>query len=382
MAVWREKREQMEELLSPYAAKSVNSKGRLKEEAPCEIRTIFERDAGRILHSPEFRRLRHKTQVFFNAKNDHICTRMEHVLYVGSISTTIARSLNLNQDLANAIALGHDLGHAPFGHTGERVLDKCLKKIDPSLEFHHEKHSLRVVDKLATRISSTTDETIHGLNLSYEVRDGIVSHCGELFGEYQLKRNTQKNMDTIYTDDHRHCFPYTLEGCIVRLVDKIAYVGRDLEDAIRAGLLTRGDLSPAVLNELGHTNAQIINTLVKDIIENSYGKDEIALTTAKGEAMKELLDANTKYIYHSDKITQYEKNTMNMLEGIFQSLYEATEDIEKLQHSDLKVHRSFYDFIQQMEYDANTPKEQLVVDFVAGMTDNYATQCYEELFWF
>lgn len=380
--VWREKREQMENFLSPYAARSYNSKGRLYPETPCEIRTIFERDGNRILHSPEFRRLRHKTQVFFNAKNDHICTRMEHVLYVGSISTTIARSLNLNQDLAYAIALGHDLGHAPFGHTGERVLDSCLKQINPNYEFHHEKHSLRVVDKLATRISSTTDKAVHGLNLSYEVRDGIVSHCGELFGEYQLKRNTNKSVANIYTDDHRHCFPYTLEACIVRLVDKIAYVGRDLEDAIRAGILSRGDLSPAVLNELGHTNAQIINTLVKDIIENSYDKDEIALTTEKGEALKELLTANTKYIYKSDKIKQYEKNTMNMLEGIFQSLYEATEDIEKMQHSELKVLRSFYDYIKQIEYDAKEPREQLVVDFVAGMTDNYATQCYEELFWF
>lgn len=380
--VWREKREKMEALLSPYAAKSVDSRGRLREEPPCEIRTTFERDGNRILHSPEFRRLRHKTQVFFNAKNDHICTRMEHVLYVGSISSTIARSLDLNQDLAYAIALGHDLGHAPFGHTGERVIDRCLKEINPAYEFHHEKHSLRVVDKLATHISSVTDKADHGLNLSYEVRDGIVSHCGELFGEYQLKRDTTKRVEDIYTDNHRHCFPYTLEACIVRLVDKIAYVGRDLEDAIRAGILSRGDLSPAVLNELGHTNAQIINTLVMDIIENSYGKDEIALTTEKGEALKELLNANTKYIYMSDKIKQYEKNTMNMLEGIFHSLYQATEDIEKMQHSELKVLRSFYDFIQQIAYDEKEPREQLVVDFVAGMTDNYATQCYEELFWF
>ena len=150
--LWREIREKQEEMLSPYAAKSTQSFGRIIEEAKCPVRTDFERDANRILYSMEFRRLRHKTQVFFNAKNDHICTRMEHVLHVGSIAVTIARTLNLNQDLTYAIALGHDLGHAPFGHSGEKVIDRCLKKINPSYFFKHELHSLRVVDRLATRV--------------------------------------------------------------------------------------------------------------------------------------------------------------------------------------------------------------------------------------
>lgn len=380
--IWREIREKKEDFLSPYASKSQYSLGRTFYEEPCPIRTIYERDGNRILHSPEFRRLKHKTQVFFNAKNDHICTRMEHVLNVGSISTTIARTLDLNQDLTYAIALGHDLGHAPFGHTGERVLNDCLKQIDPKNEFHHEIHSLRVVDKLATRISNVTDKPVHGLNLSYEVRDGIISHCGENFGEYKLKRDIRKNPEDIYNVNHRECFPYTLEACIVRLVDKIAYVGRDLEDAIRVGIIKRGDFSSDVIKVLGKTNGQIINTLVIDIIENSYGKDSIELSSEKGEALNKLLNENMRYIYKSDKIMRYEKNTTNILEGIFWSLYEALSAPEKMKDSDTKVLRSFYSFIEQNGYDENEPKEKIVVDYVAGMTDNYAMKCYEELFWF
>ena len=372
---WREIREDKEELLSCYAAKARNSIGRLAPEEQCTIRTAFERDGNRILYSPEFRRLKHKTQVFFNAKNDHICTRMEHVLNVASISSTIARTLNLNQDLAYAISLGHDLGHAPFGHTGERVINNCLKKINPKYEFHHEKHSLRVIDKLATRISK--NEMVHGLNLTYEVRDGIVSHCGEIFGEHRLKRDTSKNPEEIYSTNHRERFPFTLEACVVRLVDKIAYVGRDLEDAKRAGIISGNDISGV----LGDANSEIINTLVQDLVENSFGKDSIELSTEKGEALKELLNKNNEYIYRSPKIKSYEKNTMNMLEGIFESLYEETADIEKMKSSKLKVFNNFYNYINELDWRQET-REQLVVDYVAGMTDNYAMKCYEELYWF
>ena len=156
---------------------------------------------------------------------------MEHVLYVNSISTTIGRTLSLNQDLITAIALGHDVGHAPFGHSGERALEKCLRDRKLDLSFKHEYHSLRVVDRLSKRISS---QAKCGLNLTYEVRDGIVSHCGENYYEYILYADKNKNMDEIYTQDHRNCMPYTLEACLVRLVDKIAYVGRTLRTAIRA----------------------------------------------------------------------------------------------------------------------------------------------------
>lgn len=378
MKVWRKLREELESNLSKYASKSVNSKGRQEPEDECTVRTIYERDADRILHSEEFRRLRHKTQVFFNAKNDHICTRMEHVLYVSSISCTIARTLGLNRDLTNAIALGHDLGHAPFGHTGERVLKKCVKQINSESDFQHELHSLRVVDRLATRRTSSNEVKL-GLNLSFEVRDGIVSHCGEKYEEYKLYRDTSKTSVDLYDQSK---YPYTLEACIVRLVDKIAYVGRDIEDAVRAGLIRSWDIPKDLIDTLGKTNSEIINNLVIDLIENSYDKDCIQLSKEKGEALEQLIKENVRLIYKSDKIKRYEKNTENILEGIFYSLYEALSDPEKLLKSRTKVLQNFAEFIKSKKYSENERKEQIVVDYIAGMTDNYAMNCFEELYWF
>ena len=176
-------REKQEEGFSPFATKSVMSKGRKVPVEKCSVRTEFERDAGRILYSLEFRRLRHKTQVFFNPQNDHICTRMEHVLSVNYISNTIARSLDLNPDLVNAIALGHDIGHPPFGHSGERTLDQCMKKHGDTAGFSHELHSLRVADRLSARKERPG---VSGLNLTFQVRDGIVSHCGETYNAILL----------------------------------------------------------------------------------------------------------------------------------------------------------------------------------------------------
>ena len=380
MDKWRKIKEEKEyRFLSRFASKSVDSRGRVIDEEPCPIRTVFERDGNRIIHSSEFRRLRHKTQVFFNTQNDHICTRMEHVLNVSSIANIIARTLDLNQDLTYAIAMGHDLGHAPFGHTGERVINKCVQSINSKIAFHHENHSLRVVDRLATRISEQDQQ--HGLNLSYEVRDGIVSHCGEIFGEYKLKRDILKNADDIYITNNREHMPYTLEGCVVRLTDKIAYVGRDLEDAIRAGIIELNVFSKYVTEELGRTNSQIINTLVMDIIENSYDKDSIELSEEKGQALKELLTINNEYIYNSHKIKVYEKNTMNILESIFFAIYEIAKNAESVDKSNMSVVKNFKKFVLQMGYDDKETPEQKTIDFVAGMTDNYAVKCYEELFW-
>ncbi|WP_024834263.1 HD domain-containing protein [Ruminiclostridium josui] len=379
--VWRQLREQQENLLSPYAARSVNSFGRLINEEKCPIRTDFERDGNRILYSMEFRRLRHKTQVFFNAKNDHICTRMEHVLNVGSIAVTIARTLNLNQDLTYAIALGHDLGHAPFGHSGERVLDKCMKKVNKEGGFKHELHSLRVVEKLATRISK---EKIHekcGLNLTFEVKDGIVSHCGENYNEYSLRRDLSKTPQSLLNLKDRGHLPYTLEACIVRLVDKIAYVGRDIEDAVRVNLMNMHDIPMDIRNELGNTNGEIINTLVCDMIENSYGRDCIQLSKEKGQALEKLINENVRLIYKADKITRYEKIAENTLEGLFDSLLSSMSDFEKLQTSENKVYRMFYNFIADKAYDKSESDAQKVIDFIAGMTDQFAQSCFEEIYW-
>ncbi|AEY66320.1 HD domain-containing protein [Clostridium sp. BNL1100] len=379
--VWRQLREQQENLLSPYAARSVNSFGRIINEEKCPIRTDYERDGNRILYSMEFRRLRHKTQVFFNAKNDHICTRMEHVLNVGSIAVTIARTLNLNQDLTYAIALGHDLGHAPFGHSGERVLDKCMKKVSKESGFKHELHSLRVVEKLATRISK---EKIHekcGLNLTFEVKDGIVSHCGENYNEYSLRRDLGKTPRSLHNVKDRGHLPFTLEACIVRLVDKIAYVGRDIEDAVRVNLMNMHDIPMDIRNELGNTNGEIINTLVCDMVENSYGRDCIQLSPEKGQALEKLINENVRLIYKADKITRYEKIAENTLEGLFDSLLNSLSDFERLQTNENKVYRMFYNFIADKAYDKSESDAQKVIDFIAGMTDQFAQSCFEEIYW-
>ncbi|MCR4435685.1 MAG: HD domain-containing protein [Clostridiales bacterium] len=380
-AAWREIREKQEEMLSPYAAKSSRSKGRIIHEAKCPVRTEYERDANRILYSMEFRRLRHKTQVFFNAKNDHICTRMEHVLYVGSIAVTIARTLNLNQDLTYAIALGHDLGHAPFGHTGEKVLDRCLKKINSSYSFQHELHSLRVVDRLATRVSREKINEKCGLNLTFEVRDGIACHCGEKYGEYRLERDGSKDFSSLKELGRQPQMPYTLEGCVVRLVDRIAYVGRDIEDAIRVHLIDINDISREIRKELGFTNGEIINTLVCDIIENSYNKDCIQLSPDKGKALEALINENVRLIYQADKIKRYEKTAENTLEGLFFNLLENTEDLEKMKNSEMKIYQKFYNFIQDIGYTEEDTNEQKVIDFIAGMTDNFALSCFDEIYW-
>lgn len=378
---WRKLRELQENSLSPFAAKSINSFGRLIDEKKCPIRTDYERDGNRILYSMDFRRLRHKTQVFFNAKNDHICTRMEHVLNVSSIAVTIARTINMNQDLTYAIAMGHDLGHAPFGHSGERVLDKCMKKVDKNYGFQHELHSLRVVEKLATRLSKEKIHESCGLNLTFEVKDGIVSHCGENYNEYVLHRDLSKTPASLHDINYRGAFPFSLEACIVRLVDKIAYVGRDIEDALRVKLMDVQDIPKDIRDELGHTNGEIINTLVCDVIENSYGKDCIQLSPSKGNALEKLINENIRLIYNADKITRYEKIADNTLEGLFDSLLDSLSDVEKLQFNENKVYRMFYNFIIDKCYDESDTNAQKVIDFIAGMTDSFAQSCFEEIYW-
>ena len=377
--MWRDIRLEQEKQLSPLAAHSVDTLGRRLPEEPCKIRSDYERDADRILYSEDFRRLRHKTQVFFNAKSDHICTRMEHVLYVRAISVTIGRTLGLNQDLINAIALGHDVGHAPFGHTGERVLDSCVKKINPSMSFRHEYHSLRVVDRLCERISREKIYERNGLNLTYEVRDGIVSHCGENYDEYILYADKMKDPNLIYETEHRKCMPYTLEACVVRLVDKIAYVGRDIEDAIRAKLIDYKDINPEIKRELGSTNGEMINALVLDLIENSYNTEYIRLSRAKGEALREMILTNNKQIYQSSLLRRYEITAKNAIEGLFEILYENAKNLDRKNKS--KTMQRLISYIDEKGYKEDEAPEQIVVDYIAGMTDAYALQTFEDLYW-
>ena len=370
-------RNEREKNLSPYAFRTKDSRGRRIEEAPCLVRSPFERDTGRIIYSQAFRRLRHKTQVFFNAKNDHICSRIEHVIYVKYIATTIARALNLNLDLVEAIALGHDLGHAPFGHTGEKVLEGCARKYQPDFSFRHEFQSLRVVDLLEVRGEGKPG----GINLSFEVRDGIVSHCGETYSEYKLKPFRDKPTDLILDPEQAlRALPATLEGCVVRISDKIAYIGRDIEDARVAGLMEFDDIAPEIQSTLGSTNSQIINTLVGDLIHNSLNKDEICLSSEAGQAMEELLKENVARIYRSDKVRRYENTVKNSLEGLFEGLMAAMADKEKMARSKNGVMEGLTKFIADYP-DKSASDVQIVVDYIAGMTDSYATSSYESIYW-
>lgn len=365
--------------LFTYAARSGASLGRLVFEAPCDVRTDYERDTGRILYSLDFRRLRHKTQVFFNPQNDHICTRMEHVLYVKYISGTVASALGLNTDLVEAIALAHDLGHAPFGHTGERRLNELLKKREPGESFRHELHSLRVIDRLAARPGHAGPG---GINLTYEVRDGVVTHCGERYNELELvPRHDTAPQDLAAPSEAGTLMPSTLEGCVVRMADKIAYVGRDIEDAARAGIMEMEDIPQGIRTALGETNGQIINTLVRDIIDHSLDLDRIAMSAEVGQAMEELLKQNVKRIYQSEKIQHYEKMASLTLDGVFEGLYTAAEDMERLANSQDEMLKAFFGFIMTHDYSPDTSVGRRVVDYVAGMSDNFVTRCYERFYW-
>lgn len=370
-------RDNREKLLSPFAFRSRESRGRRFSEEPCTVRSDFERDTGRIIYSQAFRRLRHKTQVFFNPQNDHICSRIEHVIYVNYIASTIARALNLNLDLVQAISLGHDIGHSPFGHSGEKTLDACVKKIDPDLYFRHEMQSLRVADLLAARSGRPGE----GLNLSFEVRDGIVSHCGETYSEYKLYPDRKKTDDSILLrHSGHHPMPATLEGCVVRIADKIAYVGRDIEDAARAGIMEFEDIPPAITSTLGSTNSQIIHTLVTDIIHNSLNKDAIILSDESGLAMEALLKENVQRIYQSDKIKKYEIRVRTTVEGLFDALMSFLSDPKKSIAPGNPVFAGLAEY--SLAYpDPDAPAVMIVTDYISGMTDSFANKCYESIYW-
>lgn len=368
------KEEEEARVLSPYAQLSSRSRGRLKKEKPCEIRSCYERDIGRILYSREFRRLRQKTQVFFNPRNDHICTRMEHVLYVSYIAKTIGSALGLNTQLIEAIALGHDLGHAPFGHSGERELNQCLISHHYDRRFKHEAQSLRVVDILAGRNGKN-----QGLNLSFEVRDGIVSHCGEKYRENELIPLRRKSEAELQHSAETHLLPATLEGCVVRMADKIAYVGRDIEDAARSGLMSFEDLPRAIRSELGRNNGEIVNSLVLDIVRSSRNKDAICLSSERAESMEALLNQNVSLIYQSAKIKRYEMLAKNMIQGLFEAYLQALEDPEKLARSQEEPLRHFAAYLEAYP-DAEAGPEVKICDYIAGMSDHFATQSFNLLY--
>lgn len=324
----REELERMEqENLSPYAALSVNTKGRDREEDPCDVRPAFQRDRDRVLHCKAFRRLKNKTQVFLTPKGDHYRTRLSHTLEVSQNARTIAKALRLNEDLAEAIALGHDLGHTPFGHAGEHVLDTICSE-----GFCHSKQSVRVVERL--------EKNGKGLNLTWEVRDGILNHQSK-------------------------CMPHTLEGKIVRLSDKIAYINHDIDDAIRAQILTEEDIPLELRKTLGFTTKQRLNTLVHSMIKNSSGKNEILMTEEVHEAMVELRQFMYQNVYINPIAKSEENKAKTMLEHLF---FYYRDHISLLPEK-------YLDMIEEGE-----SEERIVCDYIAGMTDQYAIAKFTEYF--
>lgn len=324
----RENIEKMErETLSPYAMLSVNSRGREREEEPCDIRPVFQRDRDRILHSKAFRRLKNKTQVFLTPKGDHYRTRLSHTLEVSQNARTIAKALRLNEDLVEAIALGHDLGHTPFGHAGEYELNDLCED-----GFHHNEQSVRIVEKL--------EKNGEGLNLTWEVRDGILNH--------QTKT-----------------MPHTLEGKIVRLSDKIAYINHDIDDAIRAQIMVEEDIPKELCDILGYSTKERLNTLIHNIITNSIGKDDIVMSEKVEKAMHQLRRFMFEHVY-KNPIAKGEENKAREL---LRQLY-----FYYMNHLDLIPEK----YTRMLA--AGEKKDRIVCDYISGMTDQYAITKFEEYF--
>jgi deoxyguanosinetriphosphate triphosphohydrolase, putative len=367
--------------VNPLATLSAKSKGRLKPLRPDGYRTEFQRDIHRIIYSQPFRRLRHKTQVFFLPQNDHICTRMEHVLHVSSASRTVARLLQLNEDLAEAIGLGHDLGHAPFGHHGEQVLSEISREHGLPKSFQHEVHGLRVVDHLA----ELDRELDPGLNLTFEVRDGIISHCGERFDREITPYNGEKVLEEI-KDRKSANSPATMEGCIVWFVDKIAYAGRDLEDALKAKLINEEDIPVAVTRRLGKNNGEIVGKLLESMIDYSRTHpDRIGLPEEIHAVLKELIAFNYGNIYKCPEVERFKKQATRAIRTLFDQLARDLEATKRFTASpellpDVAVYGVFKKFIAFIGYAEAVPTAQIVLDFISGMTDNFVVSCLDQIY--
>lgn len=343
-----------------------------------DLRDEYFRDQTKIIHSLPFRRLKHKTQVFFAPNNDHICTRIEHVLHVATIAATICRGLNksgnweLSEDLAYAIGLGHDIGHAPFGHEGERAIDACIRP----QRFLHELNSYRVIEHLANYGE--------GLNLTFAVKDGIICHCGEDFANNQLRPAAAPN--DLEKISGRNQMPSTYEGCIVRLSDKIAYLGRDIEDAIKADLITVNDIPKDVRREMGTSNGEIINTLTLDLINHSKGTNFIGFSDEKFELISQLRTFNYERIYHNEQMRQRKetidkciKDLFDYFKTIFQKYGFSYKDYAK---EGKQTARNFANYMSSMQkvYGQDPDLiDTIIADYIAGMTDSFALDVMEDV---
>ena len=324
----RESMEQREQkMLSPYAALSLCSRGRERQEEECDVRTVYQRDRDRILHSKAFRRMKDKTQVFVAPQGDHYRTRLTHTLEVSQIARTIAKALRLNEDLVEAIALGHDLGHTPFGHVQERALDQ----IHPG-GFAHYKQSVRVAQVL--------EKNGEGLNLTWEVRDGILNH------------RTSGN-------------PSTLEGQVVRLSDKIAYIHHDMDDAIRGGILTEADVPKEICEVIGSSPTERLDHFIHDIVTNSMDKDDILMSEPVAEAMTKIRQFMFERVYKNPIAKSEEGKAEMLMETLYQHFLKHLDDLPEEYLNLLSV---------------GEPREKVVCDYVGAMTDRFAIAVYEDIY--
>lgn len=324
----REEMEQREmELLSPYAAHSRDSRGRDRYEEECDIRTVYQRDRDRILHCKSFRRLKDKTQVFLAPQGDHYRNRLTHTLEVSQTARTIAKALRLNDDLVEAIALGHDLGHTPFGHAGERALDRVCP-----LGFAHYRQSIRVVERL--------EKNGAGLNLTWEVRDGILNH------------RTSGS-------------PHTLEGQIVRLCDKISYIHHDMDDDQRAGVITEDDIPITLRLLLGENTKERLNTFIHDIVDNSRGKDAISMSPEIEEGLRDLRNIMFQNVYLNPIAKEEEEKAENLVEALY-GYYSTRPD---------KMSEEYKRLLEDGE-----EMNRVVCDYISGMTDQYSMEKFRDIF--
>jgi dGTPase len=355
-------------------AQSTYLKRTVDKDVP--IRGNYFRDQTAIIHSMPFRRLKHKTQVFLAPENDHVCTRIEHVMHVATIAKSICLGLNhfgweLDADMAFAIGLGHDLGHAPFGHEGEYFLNI---RLGGGNSFIHEINSYRIVEHLSNNGK--------GLNLTYGVKDGIISHNGESFEQYLVPDDKEKDLENIL---NRKVKPASYEGCIVRFSDKIAYLGRDIEDAITAGFISRSDIPQKIKDGIGQSNSHIIDALVNDIINHSKSSEKLGFSDEKFELIKLLRDFNYENIYHNQKKERNRISVGKIIYALFDYLLILFEKLDRdyLAYSEqsLKIEKAFGLYLASLHdfYLTENNPEVIVTDYISGMTDSYALDCMAQI---
>ena len=363
-----------------------------------DIRSEFERDVTRIIHSNAYRRLKHKTQVFYSPQNDHICTRIEHVNHIESISYTISHYLGLNEELTRAISLAHDLGHSPFGHKGEKILNEICKR-DLGFSFWHEKNGLYFVDNI--ELLEDTEGNKRNLDLTYGVRDGIISHCGEIDENSLFPRNEFIDLNK-YTFPNQYK-PYTWEGCVVKISDKISYIGRDIEDAVSIGILDEHlDELYSLLEYKGGTinNTVIINTLIYDLCNNSSPDKGLCFSDEALNLMNKIKQFNYKHIYLSDILKPSDKYfsvVINQIYDTLKNLYDGKNTFVKLNSMKKFYYNLITGFIEWLDnyfnhsdrtglknkilFDINNPQDYYyaIILYISGMTDKFAIDMYNEI---